>query len=90
MKLTELTLRIPASYEDGAGHLRGIVVLKDENGSQTITLTNSSIISIIHAITAQVVATAKHNAKQVQVGMDESANSVRLLEHTINSDDISI
>jgi hypothetical protein len=73
MEVKSLSIERRPSYDtDYPNQLVGLVKLANSNGSQEIKLTNESLSEIFRVITAQVVGTAKTNAKEVAAGMSEA------------------
>lgn len=80
MQVESLDVQRRPSYDTQfPNQLVGVVKLTNSQGSQEIRLSNAALSSIFNVITAEVLETAKRNARDVSIGMSNATSEPLLL-----------
>jgi hypothetical protein len=83
MKITELTIKRQASYEEEAGQLRGIVTMTGTTGQTTCVLSSMAIRDIFNCIKREFAHTAKQNAGMVEHAVESAIAEHDLITHEV-------
>lgn len=81
MKVKSLAIERRPSYDSEApNQFVGLIQLSDDNGAQTIRLSNAAINKIFTLLIREVSDMARKNAANTQFGLEQAANDLLLTE----------